>query len=124
MGRFALLIWFVGPSEGRPEPDDARLDEWGRAISDALLRAWKPGYSAAFLPRPGDAISSRTVGEAVTSHMTRPMVVSAVLHSPVLGGDESHDQGRPVVFVEIRQEIERVDPNLVSALMKGGWHVL
>lgn len=52
------------------------------------------------------------------------MIVSAVLHSPVPSGSEGPgDDGRPTTYVEIRQEIDKVEPNLLSSLMESGWRV-
>lgn len=124
---YDILIVF----EGRGDVPVTRsgTDEWGRPRNSILIAAWKRGFAAHFLPRPGDAISSSSLGEGLTSHLDRPVRVNEVLHSPLpperreFQSEKPHDN-QPSVVVEIRQKVDGITAELVAAIENAGWQIV
>ncbi len=118
---YAILISFEGI--GVPAVPRSGMDEWGRARDDRILiTAWKSGFRACCLPRVGDAISSRSLGEALTSHLERPTRVTEVMHTPIPPDWDTSEEWRfPTAVVEIRQEVAEVSPSLIASISKSGW---
>ena len=119
---YALQLWLAPGGDPEAWLDDGGHDEWGRPTAGALLRAWKPGFRGV-VPRCGEFVSSRSLGEAVASHLEGPYVVSSVLHGPSQP-DEATEPGRPDLFVEIRGSIDRVTPELFATLHTARWRVI